>query len=693
MTSWIIPTRTMHARLSPVRHEFTYDGYIYALDLDELTDISRELPFFGHNTAALTGLYDQDYLDWEDGPIKPRLRRKLEELGYRTPFEQVILITQPRYLGVKVFNPVSFYLCYTLEGRLCYTVAEINNTFWERALYVFEADQGGESHRGTAKAHRMRHRSRTQKRFHVSPFFTNEYDYAVEVADIRETLDIRINLEQNGITAFVSRFWGRPTMLSKTTHLRTLATAPLSPLLTMPRILWQGLKLWAQHRLPVVKRPPPPHETTLRAEPYSWLDMLSRSTVRGALQRMKRGALTLVYPDGRAERFGPPDAQTHATIRINSYDFFRKIILGGGVGLGEAYVDGLWESPDPAAALSVILNDWDALDERKLNLFKLSRVVEWVRHLRSGNTMTNAKKNISAHYDLSNELFSLFLDPTMTYSSAIYPHSASSLEDAQREKISRLIEKTRVRAGDHLLEIGSGWGALALTAAARTRCAVTSITLSRKQLALARQRALDAGLSERVRFELCDYRTVQGRYDAIVSVEMLEAVGKEYLGTFFKRCDQLLNEHGIAVLQVITYPETHYRQYCRRADWIQKHIFPGSHIPSLQAIIDAASQNSSLIVEHIENIAPHYARTLQEWRARFMTRLDEVRALGYDERFIRSWEYYLASCEAEFSTRWLGVAQIVLTRPNNPRLVGDDVNNKGTSGVKVEEGIPSVIIH
>jgi cyclopropane-fatty-acyl-phospholipid synthase len=270
---------------------------------------------------------------------------------------------------------------------------------------------------------------------------------------------------------------------------------------------------------------------------------------------------------------------------------------------------------------------------------------------------------------LSNQLFKLFLDPSLTYSSGIFAKPDDSLERAQQRKVAAILEKARISPGHSVLEIGSGWGTLALQAAEQHACRVKSISLSQEQLALARERAQQRGLSKLVDFEYCDYRQVTGSFDSIVSVEMMEAVGKEYLPVFFKHCDRLLKPDGTVVLQVIAFPEAFYSDYLRRQDFIQKHIFPGSHLPTLAAMLEAVSRSADFVVEHIENIGPHYAPTLAEWRRRFEAKQMEVQALGFDQRFSRLWNFYLASCEAQFSTRWLQVYQIVLMRPNNQREI------------------------
>jgi cyclopropane-fatty-acyl-phospholipid synthase len=289
-------------------------------------------------------------------------------------------------------------------------------------------------------------------------------------------------------------------------------------------------------------------------------------------------------------------------------------------------------------------------------------------HAARANRLGRSKRNIAAHYDLSNDLYATFLDDTMTYSAAFFESPTATLEEAQEAKYRRLAEKARVDAGCHVLEIGCGWGGFAVYAASTYGCRVTGITLSEEQAALARRRVTEAGLDHLVDIRIVDYREVDGSYDRIVSIEMLEAVGHRYLGTYFETIDRLLAPDGLAAIQVITIPEQRYASYRRRPDFIQRYIFPGGHLPSLEAMAGSMGQRSELYVDDVENIGMHYAETLRRWRERFLERGDDVRALGFDEPFVRMWEFYLAYCEAAFLARYIGDLQLVLTRPMNGTL-------------------------
>jgi cyclopropane-fatty-acyl-phospholipid synthase len=382
-----------------------------------------------------------------------------------------------------------------------------------------------------------------------------------------------------------------------------------------------------------------------------------------------RGRLRVEMPDGAEHAFGPPDDPRRAHLRILRPAFFRRLLLGADMGLGESYVDGEWEADDLAAFLTLAAENEDRLGV-VTRLTKVLNLGNDFLHALRRNTRRGSRRNIAAHYDLSNEFFQLFLDETMTYSSAVFDHADQPLAEAQRNKYRSLAEKARLEPADHVLEVGCGWGGFALFAAREYGCRVTGITVSERQHSLARARVAEAGLEGRVKIELQDYRDVRGTFDKIVSIEMFEALGREHWPVYFARLDELLAPDGLVALQTISVPDHRFEAYARHCDWIQKYIFPGSLLASLHHVTGAMSRVSRLGVHELEDIAPHYALTLSRWRRAFLENQERVRALGFDDRFIRMWDFYLASCEAYFATRRLGDLQLVLTRPGNARLQG-----------------------
>jgi cyclopropane-fatty-acyl-phospholipid synthase len=383
---------------------------------------------------------------------------------------------------------------------------------------------------------------------------------------------------------------------------------------------------------------------------------LQRAAFRVALsaaERIRHGHLTVALPDGSIHDFGPQDAALRGEMRINDPAALTRILFGGETGAGEAYMDGLWSSPDLGALLRLAAREREALALASGWFRVPAQLARTIGHRLRRNTRSGSRRNIAAHYDLSNELYRLFLDETMTYSSAVFASPDQSLADAQRNKYRLVAEGAGLSRGDHVLEIGTGWGGFALYAAGELGCRVTSITISEQQYELARARVRDAGLEDMVDIHLRDYRDVTGMYDAIVSIEMLEAVGAEYFSTFFGTCDRVLRPGGRLSVQVITFPDVAYEGQLHGANWIQTYIFPGGLCPSL-AVLEAATHETRFLMTDVRDIASHYVRTLQAWRTRFMSRIDDVRSLGFDDRFIRMWEYYLALSEAGFAT---GISQ------------------------------------
>ena len=376
-----------------------------------------------------------------------------------------------------------------------------------------------------------------------------------------------------------------------------------------------------------------------------------------AASAMREGELTVDLPGGRRRIFGTPGAGRVARLRIHDDDFFWRVLLHGEIGAGEAYVDGLWDSDDLVALMELGVENRRHVQFSSTWLSRASKVKNVRLHRRRRNTAAQAKDNIHAHYDLSNDLFRLFLDETMSYSCAYFSSPGQPLADAQRNKYRMLCERAGIAQGDDVLEIGSGWGGFAIFAAERYGCRVTSITISQEQLELARFRVEEAGLADRVEIRFCDYRDLEGQYDKIVSIEMFEAVGAEYFSTFFEACNRALRPGGRMAMQTISLPDRAFAPVRDGVNWVQKYIFPGGMLPSI-AEIERALHGTDLVIDGLEDIGAHYARTLRLWRERFLSRLPEVRALGFDTRFVRMWEYYLAVCEAGFATRNTGDLQI-----------------------------------
>lgn len=393
-----------------------------------------------------------------------------------------------------------------------------------------------------------------------------------------------------------------------------------------------------------------------------WFDTLAERALRSRLARLQNGTVTLV--DGaRRDRFGQPGERCalECTVHVRDRRFYGEIAFGGSVGAGESFMAGDWSCDDLPALVRILLVNREVLEGIDGGGF--SRLSDWLRrglHAAARNTRRGSRRNIGAHYDIGNDFFERMLDPTMMYSCAFYERDCMSLEEAQIAKLDRICRKLDLGPQDHLLEIGTGWGALAIHAAARYGCRVTTTTISREQHALATQRVAAAGLTDRVTVLFQDYRDLEGRYDKLVSIEMIEAVGHHYFDTFFARCGDLLAPGGTMLLQAITIADRQYTAARDSVDFIKRHIFPGCCIPSVGAIAESVARASHLRIVDLEDIGPHYATTLAAWRQNLFAEIDAIRACGYPDTLVRMFDFYLSYCEGGFAERALGDVQVVL---------------------------------
>jgi cyclopropane-fatty-acyl-phospholipid synthase len=370
----------------------------------------------------------------------------------------------------------------------------------------------------------------------------------------------------------------------------------------------------------------------------------------------------MTLPDGTVKTFGNASSPERAEMTVKDWRFFSRAVIGGDIGFGESYMDEEWDSPDLTGALRWFVCNRDAFFGRHQRLEPLFDRMNRLLYPITENTLNGSKKNIVTHYDLGNEFFKVFLDPSMTYSCARYLNEKDTLEEAQKNKLQAMIRKAAIGLDDHVLEIGCGWGSFAVEAVRTTGCRLTGVTISDAQYEYARERIRKEGMEDRVEIILRDYREIKGPFDRIVSIEMLEAVGHKYFEKFFECCDRLLKPGGVMALQFISIPDRRYDQYRKGHDWIRKHIFPGGELPSLAIVMEALAKKTCLNVQNVENIGPDYARTLRDWRSRFMAGIDRVARLGFDRSFQRKWVYYLAGCEACFATCYLGNLQIVMMK-------------------------------
>lgn len=391
----------------------------------------------------------------------------------------------------------------------------------------------------------------------------------------------------------------------------------------------------------------------------------ARAMAFKSLNLMQIGCLTIKesFNEVGIEQFGPAqEGQIHATVEVKHPHFYARLLKGGSIAAAEAYMDGWWDSPDLTAVMELMARNLAALDKLEAQSSIVMRWLNQMGHWLKRNSLGQAKQNIEAHYDLGNDLYQTFLDKRMLYSSALYLNSTDSLEQAQLNKMERLCQQLQLQASDHVLEIGTGWGAMAIYMAQTYGCKVTTTTISEEQFAYTQALVESLGLTDQITLLKQDYRQLTGQFDKLVSIEMIEAVGKAYLKSYIQQCNQLLKPQGLLAIQAITITDQRYDYYSNNVDFIQKYIFPGGFLPSITALTQMATRFSNLVVRNVFDIGLDYAHTLADWRLRFEAALPEVQRLGYDERFIRMWRYYLCYCEGGFQARTISTIHMTFQK-------------------------------
>jgi cyclopropane-fatty-acyl-phospholipid synthase len=642
----LVVGRVRHTRFRPLRHSFTHAHYQWLIDLDRP-------PQLGARLARLSELRAEDHFDGRASTfpaLKSIVLHEVRASGVELPDStRVLLLAHGRVLG-HVFDPLSVYWCLAPDGRPAAAVLEVRNTYAGRHTYVLTPGP-----QGTAEV---------DKDFLVSPFNDTRGRYAVRLQLTPERVAVAIRLDREGSALLNATVMGKPIPLTDASLGRALLRHPLMPQRVSALIRVHGIYLWLR-RLPVLRK-----ELSMvddpRIAPAGRHTLLTRGMVARNLVHLLVRSLPvrLELPGGTTWGAGAENAPVLQVNRPGA--LFRRLETHPKIGLGEAFMAGDWQA-GPHTDLADLLEPFAARVERLLPrpVLALRGIVERAIPHHHRNTPDGARANIAAHYDLSNDLFAGFLDETMTYSSALFddtqPWEEQDLATAQRRKIDAALDAAGVGPGTSMLEIGTGWGELALRAAARG-ASVTTITLSREQQALARERAQAGGFSDRIDVHLCDYREVTGCYDAVVSIEMIEAVGEEFWPAYLESIDRLLAPGGAAVIQAILMDHQRYLATRNSFGWIQKHIFPGGLIPSLEGLEGVAARHTSLRVKRIHTFGRHYAHTLRRWRCTFAENWPQIATHGFDDVFRRQWEFYLAYCEAGFATGYLDVAQITLGR-------------------------------
>ncbi|MBN2513900.1 MAG: DUF1365 family protein, partial [Sedimentisphaerales bacterium] len=641
MNSQIFTGKLFHRRSWPTEHQFSYPAYFFRFDLDELPDLSRTLPGFGYNRFSAVRIDDKDYFWRGNEPLKEKIAVILHKIGYSGSLRRIELVGFAKYFNL-TFRPVTFFICYDQTDSCALLLAEVHNTFSETHLYVLQYpnQQSGSLCFEVPKA------------FHVSPFFDRQGTYTVRLKDSTDSMEITIALtkpECGSKPVFFARLSGQAAPLTAQSLRGTIRKYPFNCFMIMPRIIRQAFTLSVRKKLPIYPKPIPDQDFTMRKKSPSWIARQGMKTLFSFLDKHSAEKISVTLPEGQRRLFGKGQTEDCADLQVRDYRFFAMLAKAGEIGFGMAYERGYWRSDNLVQVLNIMLNATLANSVRIPWYSRFIRLVFLAIHLHNRNTQNHAKKNISRHYDLSNAMYQTFLDETLTYSCAIFEQENEKLEEAQLRKMDRILQKACISKHHHILEIGTGWGTLAIRAATRFGCRVTSITLSKEQQQLAEKRIADAGLSDQVKVLLCDYRDVTGLYDRIISVEMLEAVGKAYYPAFFRCCDRLLKPNGIMVIQTITIPDQRYQAYSKTTDWMRLFIFPGGLLPSLTILAEILTRHTSFVVKHVESIGPHYALTLARWKERFLENQNKIMDMGFSERFIRRWEYYFSYCQAGFA--------------------------------------------
>jgi cyclopropane-fatty-acyl-phospholipid synthase len=406
-----------------------------------------------------------------------------------------------------------------------------------------------------------------------------------------------------------------------------------------------------------------------RAVKNSWLDKLAKKIVFSAFSNLRFGRL-VVDDNDQIQAFGDqnPNCELVGHIHVHHPSVYRDFLMNGSIGCGEAYMRGTWSSPNLLNVVRLFCKNIDSLNRFDNSRPLIGRLPSKFFHLFNANTLTGSRKNISAHYDLGNNFFKLFLDSRMMYSAAIYPSADTKLEEAAVYKLDVLCKKLRLNEDDHLLEIGTGWGGLAIHAARHYGCKVTTTTISQEQYNHAKESVIEAGLENKVKVLLQDYRELQGTYSKLVSVEMIEAVGHQHYKEYFSTCSKLLEADGLMCIQAITIPDQRYDQAIKSVDFIQRYIFPGGCLPSNEVISRCVARYTDMQIVGLEDIGMDYARTLADWRKGFEANLERVKTLGFDDVFCRMWEFYLCYCEGGFRERAISTVHVVMAKPDARKI-------------------------
>lgn len=617
------------------------------VDTRKLETLNKKGFLFGYNKKRLLSLFDEDHLKHGHKSIHEKVQNILSQLDRSHDIDSIRLVTMPR-LFFKTFRPVNFYLCYDSDPKMICMIAEVTNTYHEMSYYLM--DNPVSSKKGL--------RFRVHKHFHVSPFFNEEGEYQFDVWDDPESLGIGISYFVNNRKVFYANFYGEKKPLTNYYALKLLWKYPFTLACVFPRILYQAGKLYFIQKLPAKTKPKADDTYLLRSQPLTIFQKKVLAKLEKSCKFIFKEKLVMVLPDSTRRYFGSGNDESLVEMYIIKNDFFKSVFLCGEVGLGESYMRGEWDSKNLEKVLAFMIAYKSDIEPKFYgNVF--IQFFNKLAHRLKKNKLGQSHDNISKHYDLGNKFYQCFLDSSMCYSSGLFLKESDSLEMAQKQKVERLIDSLNLNADSEVLEIGSGWGYAATRIAEKYGAKVRTITLSVEQKSYVEALIEKKNIKDLITVELIDYRCLSGKFDAILSIEMIEAVGHDYLSLFFNVCHNCLKPGGRLALQCITYPDQNYDAYCKDTDFIKKHIFPGGHLPSLGVIDKIIKQQTTFKQLGALNIAGSYAKTLAFWKKSFSNQKDFIFHLGFDELFYRKWIYYFSLCKAAFQTNFLGCYQLL----------------------------------
>lgn len=618
------------------------------IHLDEEKHLNS-LPLFEKNTRILFSIHDANYLTPGQNSLKEKLTLFLKKEAPNIDYTEALMLTCPTFFGLN-FNPVSFFYLLNSSQDIIAIIAEVHNTYKEKHLYLLTTP--------TEKKDYLIFEN--VKNFHVSPFFTVDGKYRFIFSKNMDNIEITINYFKGSKLMFNANLKLTTESLTGKRFTSMAGNYIHTAVTTFPRILIQATILKFKHKLRHFKNQGLKSPNSFSRKSPTIVNKLAITLLNKYLKKIDTLGLEINCPDGSALSYGQPSSKKLAKINVLDYRFFNLLVLKSDIGLADAYIKKYWDTDSLETVFEVFIANESLL--KTSNVFiSFYRTINKIQHQLRKNNISKAKKNIYEHYDLGNRFFELFLDKNRVYSSAIYSSPSESLEDAQINKINQALTMADVQPSHRILEIGSGWGALAIHAATTIGCHVTTVTISEEQYNHVKAEINKRHLDALIEVKLMDYRLLSGKYDRIISIEMLEAVGHDYLTTYFKKCYDLLNRNGKAMFQCIMIPNNRYESYRNSQDFIQKYIFPGGHLPSMVAI-KQASKMANFNWMMSTTITDHYVKTLRTWEKTFLEKKDQILSMGFGHEFIQMWVYYFNYCSAGFNANFIQNEQFVIEK-------------------------------